>query len=215
MISLKAALSYVLLVATTVTVSAFDSSRCDVFVFRTTENALWHCGPPLPGESWNPWTALYCDHSVGDNYWPFAWASDHPDDWCDFMVSTVRETDEDHYALTPDIGINETPGPNVWHLQTLVDWGCYVVEDGVTTEAYIVDSRNGEHASMVTDQCARTMNYFDYWILNDQIRNLPWHTESTGTTWYPGYTGFVPADGKLFLAMELVLLFSVHYIFPF
>merc|ERR1719410_623114 len=102
MISLKAALGYVLLLATSVKVSAFDADRCDVYVFRTTTNALWHCGAPLPGEPWNQWTALYCDHNIGgDQFWPYAWASNHPDDWCAFMINTVRQANEDHYALTP------------------------------------------------------------------------------------------------------------------
>jgi hypothetical protein len=57
----------------------------------------------------NQWTSLYCDHSQGDGNWPFAWASDHPDDWCDFMVSTVRQNNEDHYELTPEINFNDTP----------------------------------------------------------------------------------------------------------
>jgi hypothetical protein len=202
MISLKAALSSVLLAATTVKIAAFDANICTSFVFRTTENALWHCGPPLPGETWNEWTALYCDHTFGDNVWPFAWASDHPDDWCTFMISTVRESNEDHYALTPEVGINETPGPNVYDLQTIVDWGCYVVENGITTEAYRVDSRNGEHASLITEQCERTMNYFDYWILSPSIRNIPWHSDATMTTWYPGWSGFAPSAGMFVSCCE-------------
>jgi len=192
MISLKAALGYVLLLATSVKVSAFDANTCDVFVFRTTENALWHCGPALPAEPWNQWTSLYCDHANGDNSWPFAWASNHPDDWCAFMVNTVRQSNEDHYALTPDIGINETPGPNIYSFQSIVDWGCYKVENGVTTESYLVDSRAGEHASTVHTQCPRSMNYFDYWMLFPEVRNADWHPNASNDIWYPGWTGFVP-----------------------
>ena len=84
------------------TVHSFDAEKCDVYVFRTAESALWHCGAQLPAEQDNDWTSLYCDHSQGDGSYPFAWASDHPDDWCDFMISTVRKSNEDHYPLTPD-----------------------------------------------------------------------------------------------------------------
>jgi hypothetical protein len=38
----------------------------------------------------------------------------------------------------------------------------------------LVDSRNGQHASMVTETCERTYNYFDYWVLNAAIRNGSW-----------------------------------------
>jgi hypothetical protein len=108
------------------------------------------------------------------------------------MVNTVMQTNEDHYALTPQIGINETPGPNSWFLRTLVDWGCYVVEDGVTTEAYRVDSRAGEHASTVTEQCIREMKYFDYWNLFADVQHSPWHSNKDADIWYPGWTGFIP-----------------------
>lgn len=177
MISLKSALAYVLLLAASAGVSAFDASKCDVYVFRTEENALWHCGAKLPGESWNHWTSLYCDHSLQEpNAWPFAWASNHPDDWCDFMVSTVRAADEeDAYPLTPAIDINDTPGPNVWTFSAIKDWGCYMVENGVTTESYIVKSQEGEHASTVNEMCPRSINYFDYWNLHSAIRNLVWY----------------------------------------
>lgn len=87
----------------------FDADKCDVYVFRTSENALWHCGSKLPGDS------LYCDHSMGDNNaWPFPWASNHPDDWCDFMIATVRNGDT--FPLTPQVEYKETPGPNIWWL---------------------------------------------------------------------------------------------------
>jgi len=155
-------------------VQGFDASRCDAYVFRTSENALWHCGPQLPSEPDNEWTSLYCDHSQGDANWVFAWASNHPDDWCDFMIATVRQNNEDHYPLTPGVAFEETPGPNIYAFEHLVDYGCYVVENGVTTEAYLVNSRAGEHASTVTEQCNREYNYFDYWTLNEQIRGLQW-----------------------------------------
>ena len=180
MISLKSALAFVLLLAASSTnVSAFDTDVCDVYVFRTSENALWHCGPRLPAEPTNEWTSLYCDHDVGElvNYLPFVWAADYPDDWCKFMIATVREGNQDHYNLTPEIGINETPGPNKWTFETIVDWGCYSVENQVTTAAYIVDSRNGEHATDVTEQCTRTKNYFDYWNLDASFRDGTWWGE--------------------------------------
>lgn len=187
MISFKIALGYVLLLAASVKVSAFEADKCDVFVFRTQENALWHCGDKLPADipaEW--WTSKYCDHSMAEpNQWPFAWASNHPDDWCDFMISTVRRTNEDHYPLSPKIGINDTPGPNVWFFSTLVDWGCYVVEDGKTTESYLVNSRAGEHASTVNQQCSRTMNYFDYFSMSASIRNLQWSGHLTPTSYTP------------------------------
>jgi len=123
--------------------------------------------------------------------WPFAWASDHPDDWCAFMVNTVRQSNEDHYALTPEVGINETPGPNIWNLRTMVDWSCYVVENG-ETESYRVDSRAGEHASTVTEQCDREIGYFNYWTLNSAIRDIAWHTDGHNH-WIPGYSGFAPS----------------------
>ena len=166
------------------TVHSFDAEKCDVYVFRTAESALWHCGAQLPAEPTNEWTSLYCDHSQGDGSYPFAWASDHPDDWCDFMISTVRKSNEDHYPLTPEIDFKDTPGPNKYWFSTLVDWGCYVVKDGVTTEAYLVDAKNGQHASTVTNQCQRSNNYFDYWNLDEQIRGLQWmgHIPDKGTT---------------------------------
>jgi len=191
MISLKATLSYVLLLAASAKVSAFDANQCDTFVFRTQENALWHCGEQLPAETYNQWTSLYCDHSQGDaNAWLFPWAALFPIDWCNFMINTVRQSNEDHYALTPEIGINETPGPNIYTFAAIVDWGCYMVENGVTTEAYLVDSRNGQHASSVNQQCTREKNYFDYWNLAASIRNLGWQNDDG--SWHPGWTGDIP-----------------------
>ena len=176
--SLKAAVVAAFIASTaTTSVFAFDAKECDVYVFRTQENALWHCGAQLPAEPDNQWTHLYCDHSMNDqNAWPFAWASDHPDDWCDFMISTVRAGNEDHYPLTTNIDINDTPGPNKYFFSTLVDWGCYMVDDATATvtASYLVDSSNGNHASTTTDECVRTKNYFDYWNLNEQIRNVQW-----------------------------------------
>jgi len=154
-------------------VHGFDATKCDVYVFRTAENALWHCGDMLPAEPDNQWTSLYCDHSQGDGSYLFAWASDHPDDWCDFMISTVREN-ADVYPLTPKVTINETPGPNKFFFSALVDWGCYMVEDGVTTEAYLVDSRSGQHAKDTTEQCTREKTYFDYWNLDASFRDYSW-----------------------------------------
>lgn len=179
MISFKSALAFVLLLATSSKVAAFDAAECDVYVFRTQENALWHCGQRLPGESFNEWTSLYCDHSQGDEQWPWAWASDHPDDWCAFMIATVRQEHEDSYPLTENINITDTPGPNTWFFSTLVDWGCYMIENEGTPEAYtsasyLVNSRAGEHASDCTQQCERTINYFDYWNLHENIRDEKW-----------------------------------------
>ena len=205
MISLKAVLGYLLLLGTATKISAFDPNICDVYVFRTTENALWHCGPPLPEEPTNPWTALYCDAAPGEGVSPFAWASDHPDDWCAFMVATVRNGGI--YPLTPEIGFSETPGPNVHSLHFLVDWSCYVIEDGATKEAYYVNPTLEGDASTVTDQCERTKNYFDYWVLFDQIRNLGWRSDEAGTI-YPGWTGFLPDKGKFVSPIGRPLLYS-------
>jgi choice-of-anchor A domain-containing protein len=187
MISLKSALAFVLLLASSTKVSAFDQSQCDVYVFRTSENALWHCGGRLPYESVADQTSLYCDHDIGNlvNYLPFVWAADFSDDWCNFMVTTVRQSNEDHYNLTPDIGINETPGPNKWTFQTIVDWGCYFVEGDVTTASYLVDSRGGEHASTVTEQCDRTKNYFDYWNLDQSFRSGKWWGDIPALDYHP------------------------------
>ena len=174
----------------TVTVSAFDANQCSVFVFRTDDNKLWHCGDKLPGD-YNEWMASYCDHNQGadlnvpSHKEPFAWASHHPDDWCDFMIATVRQntagsTDkEDQYPLTPYISIENTPGPTKDKFHPIVDWGCYMVDmtqgvRGVTTASYLVDSRKGEHASTVHQQCQRTTNYFDYWGMDANVRNLKW-----------------------------------------
>jgi len=185
MISLKSALAYVLLLGASSNVSAFDAKECDAYVFRTQENALWHCGEKLPGETWDKWTALYCDHTQGDSVYPFAWAAFQPDDWCKFMVNTVREQNEDHYDLVPNIGINETPGPNAYSFSTIVDWGCYMVDDDRTTASYLVNSRAGQHASDVTEQCEREKNYFDYWNLNAAIRNTKWWGEVPPKTYHP------------------------------
>jgi len=153
-------------------VQGFDATQCDVYVFRTQENALWHCGATLPSEPDNQWTSLYCDHNQhpADGDYLFAWASDHPDDWCDFMIATVRQS-ADVYPLTEDVQFNETPGPNTWYLSALVDWGCYMTENGVTTQAYLVDSSAGKHAIDTTEQCTRTENYFDYWNLDASFRD--------------------------------------------
>lgn len=198
MISLKSALAFVLLLASSAKISAFETDECDVYVFRTSENALWHCGERLPAEPTNQWTSLYCDHDIGDlvSYLPFVWAADSPNDWCNFMITTVRKGDQDHYNLTPEIGINETPGPNKWTFQTIVDWGCYTVEGlgdaAITTSAYLVDSRNGEHASDVTEQCTRDKNYFDYWNLDSQFRDGQWWGDVPDS----GYTPYRNSWGR-------------------
>jgi len=165
-------------------VHGFDATQCDVYVFRTAENALWHCGEKLPAEPTNEWTSLYCDHSQGDGSNLFAWASDHPDDWCDFMISTVRQN-ADVYPLTPDVTINQTPGPNKYFFAALVDWGCYMVEDGVTTESYLVDSRGGKHATDSTEQCIRENNYFDYWNLDASFRDFQFMGHVPGSDYSP------------------------------
>ena len=179
MISLKSELSLVLLLATSAKVAAFDSKKCDVYVFRTHENALWHCGEKLPETDG---TSLYCDHSQGDGSWPWPWASNHANDWCKFMISTVWGQDEGHYSLTPEIDYNDTPGPNIYVLEKMTDWGCYMVEDGVVTESYLVDSRQGKVASDVNDQCDRVTNYFDYQNMHPAIRDIQWSgaTPDTG-----------------------------------
>ena len=182
MISLQSALAGLLFLAASG--SAFDANECTTFVFRTTENALWHCGEKLPMVDWS---SKYCDHSMGEPHiWPFAWASDHPDEWCDFMISTVRQSNEDSYPLTPNIDVTDTPGPNVWQFHTIQDWGCYVVENNQVTESYLVRSKEGEHASTVNTQCTRSETYFDYWYMNSWIRDNEWHDIS----------GHVPAPCK-------------------
>jgi len=173
MISLKLGIACAVFLTSLIQISAFDANRCDVYVFRTSEGALWHCGEKLPADESSS-KSMYCDHSHNDGTHPFAWASDHPDDWCDFMVATVRQANEDHHPLTPFIDLEDTPSPNVWFFTTLVDWGCYVVENGRTTESYLVDSQNGQHASTTTEQCVRDMNYFDYWNLYEGIRDMTW-----------------------------------------
>lgn len=151
----------------TPSVFGFDPTICDVYVFRTSENALWHCGSKLADE-------LYCDHSLGEsNAWPFPWASNHPDDWCAFMIATVQNGDR--FPMTEQVPFGQTPGPNVWWLSPLLDWGCYVVDDnGHTTESYLVNPRAEQHAQDVTQQCERTMDYFNYWNLHADIRDLKW-----------------------------------------
>lgn len=183
----------ILLVASSApeTAEAFDANKCDAFVFRTVENALWHCGKPIPSDTDD---GLYCDHSQGyPNVWPFAWKSDHPDDWCHFMVATVRagvtgspET-EDHYPLTPEVDLSKTPGPNIYFWSTIVDWGCYILDDAKekVVEAYLVDSQKGKHASTTNIQCQRTQNYFNYWVLHSAIRDLKWWGEIPTITYNP------------------------------
>lgn len=173
-------------------VEAFDGKQCSVYVFRSEEGALWHCGEKLPEVSFNH--SLYCDHAQGDylidpktnlETTNFAWAPFVPDDWCDFLISTVRVKDEDVYALTKDqnITITDTPGPNPGEFSKILDWGCYVVDPvtKTTTESYLVDSRNGFHASTTTEQCNRTMSYFDYGEMHSAIKDLNWwgHVPST------------------------------------
>ena len=217
---LKSALALVLLFATSTKVAAFDAKECDVYVFRTQEDALWHCGARLPYEQdllqQNIWSSLYCDHTVDDpEKWAWAWASDHPDDWCKFMIATVRGENEDHYPLTPEVGVNETPGPNTWFLSTLVDWGCYMVDEqaGVTTAAYLVNSMAGEHASTVTEQCERTINYFDYWNLHDSFRDDKWWGDVPPRCKFSNHWNF-SARNFAFLCQLTVFLtfpiFSIH-----
>jgi len=187
MISLKSALSLVLLLATSAKVAAFDSKKCAVYVFRTHENALWHCGEKLPETDG---TSLYCDHSQEDGTSPWPWASNHANDWCKFMISTVWGQDEGHYSLTPEIDYTDTPGPNVYVMETMTDWGCYMVEDGVVTESYLVDSRQGKVASDVNDQCDRVTNYFDYQNMHPHIRDIQWSGDTPDTDYTPERTAW-------------------------
>lgn len=170
-----------LLASTTVEeAKAFDASRCDVLVARTKENALWHCGNPLPTTTD---TGKYCDHSQGDkNIRPFAWKASYPDEWCAFFAATVRgdaatNNTEGTYPLTPSVPLSMTPGPNMYFFSAVVDWGCYILNDAKdkVVESYLVDSRNGKVGSTTTTQCERTQSYFDYFNLNAQIRDLIWY----------------------------------------
>lgn len=159
--SLTVVVSLLLLSQIASKASAFDATECDVYVFRTSENALWHCGdplPPAPGGGDN--SGFYCDHRQGDNVGLFYWKANYPEDWCKFMIATVKQQNEDHYPLTPQIGINETPGPNIYSFTTLKDWGCYTVEGDVVTHSWLVDSRNGKHASTTTEECTRNSQWF-------------------------------------------------------
>jgi len=194
MISWKLALGCVLLLSSSAKISAFDAQDCDAYVFRTQENALWHCGDKIPEEPSIQWGdqwmgAWYCDHSMGEEGdKPWAWASKHPDDWCDFMIATVRGDNEDHYPLTEKIGLAETPGPNQWEFSAMVDWGCYMVDNGEVTASYLVDSKNGKHASTTTEQCKRTPeenNYFDEWSLDQAIRHTKVFGHLTNKTYTP------------------------------
>jgi len=203
MISLQASLGYVLLLATMTKVYAFDATKCDAYVFQSSENALWHCGAPLPGEP-----GLYCEHPQIGGADPFVLASNSRNHWCNFMVSTVRQTNE-RYPLTPEVAFNETAGPYAFSLQTLVNWSCYVVENGVTKESYFVNPNLGETASTVTEQCERTKNYFDESLLFADVLKAEWHTNGNNV-WYPGWTGFLPANGKFFTSLALLLLYFNH-----
>ena len=49
----------------------------------------------------------------------------------------------------------------------------------------MVDSRNGQHASTTTETCERLYNYFDYWVLNEQIRNGKWQGDVPDTVYQP------------------------------
>jgi len=209
MISLKSALAFVLVLATTAKVSAFDALRCTTFVFRTSDNYVWSCGDFLPEE---PGTGhrYYCDHSLGDAINPVAHEpAYYADKWCYFMVDTIRSANatttagENHYSLTLPVGINETPGPWPLEFNTINDWGCYVVENGIVTESYIVDSREGGSAVSTTEQCDRTPEdqnnpqntYFDY----DKISwwNWPdWGLTPSDFTGAIPPTGYTPAKGQ-------------------
>ena len=125
MTSLRSALVFALLFATSTKVAAFDAEECDVYVFRTQEDALWHCGARLPDSQ-------YCDHKLDDDppKWAWTWPSDYPDDLCKFMIATV---------------VNDSPPPTPdTFASTLVDWGCYMVEAEIITAAYLVNSTAGE-----------------------------------------------------------------------
>lgn len=139
MISIKAAVAALLLLVGSTT--AFDVYDCDIFVFRTEDQCLWDCGGITPDEK-------FCDHAPEDDGEPHAWASNRLDDWCDFMISTVRHEHQitDHYPLTEQINLTDTPGPSQNEFARIIDWGCYILsEDQSTTEhSWVV--LNGTHA---------------------------------------------------------------------
>jgi len=139
MISIKAAVAALLLLVGSTT--AFDVYDCDIFVFRTDDEALWDCGGITPDEK-------FCDHAKEDDGEPFAWASNRLDAWCDFMISTVRHEHgkPDRYPLTTMINLTDTPGPSSLQFSRIIDWGCYILsEDQSTTEhSWVV--LDGTHA---------------------------------------------------------------------
>jgi len=163
---MKAAVAALLLLVGSTT--AFNPSECDVFIFRSYDNSLWDCGGDLPQKK-------YCDHSFGEEdadgvgvdvaAHPSRWL----DDWCDFMISSVRKTNNDNefYPLTPEISLTDTPGPSSLEFSAIKDWGCYVVgEDGKTDHSWLVGE--GQHAKDVVDECQikNNLRYFSRDVKN-------------------------------------------------
>lgn len=190
MISMKTAVAALLLLVGSTTVSAFDPASCNVYVFRTEEQALWHCGDPIPDER-------YCDHSFKDKeVEPYAWKSNHPDEWCDFMIATVRHHNDnsEYYPLTPEIGLTETPGPNANLFMPILDWGCYIVdyESEETLHSWLVESQHGEVASDVDEECKpkKSKQYFSKKEMDSAIYDLHWWGHITGEDYVPEKTSW-------------------------
>jgi choice-of-anchor A domain-containing protein len=188
MISMKAAVAAVLLLVGSTT--AFDAHVCDIYVFRTAEQALWNCGGNTPDER-------FCDHSFKDkSVEPYAWKANNPNDWCDFMISSVRHQHdaEEYFPLTPEIGLPDTPGPNANLFEPILDWGCYVLnEDKTKTEhSWLVQSTDGERAQDVTKECKtkKSKQYFSKKEMNKAIYPLDWAGNVTDLDFVPHKTSW-------------------------
>jgi len=174
-------LALLLLAAATKVSTAFEPDKCDAYVFRTKENLLWHCGKKLPGEVWNRQASMYCDHTQGDDVKLYAWTSNYNDVWCKFMIEIVNKPpgEAEFHPLTPQIGINQSPGPQTRFFAPIVDWGCYTVEGGKTTHSWLVDSRNGKTAHTTTEECPRHWKnwYFNRDKMHPVLRKKKWWGE--------------------------------------
>lgn len=165
---MKAAVAALLLLAGSAT--AFDPAVCQIFVFRTHDQALWNCGGNTPDER-------FCDHAFGDKDLELhGELSNHPDAWCSFMIASVRHMHDnnEYFPLTPKVGLTETPGPNPSHFEPILDWGCYAVKDGKTTHSWLVNSQAGEIASDVTDEC-KTKKSKQYFTKKEMDWKIDYH----------------------------------------
>ena len=95
------------------------------------------------------------------------------------MISSVR-SDTGNYPLTENVTFDNEPSPNPWWFTTLVDWGCYVVEE--------VDGRKQTVASYlvkdgVGSPCTPMTIFFDDSQLPDWFNGFHW-------------SGNVPSKGK-------------------